>query len=204
MIAKDILKKYIEYICFWNASEGAKNPPSEILQQQISSLMKAIDIFPNPDEVDSTDSYFSFFEYGDFTKRNTYNEDILTNKMQVFIDEFISQSNHADRLNQMKDDIEYDQIFSILLSFRLRIGMLFMPDGIRYEGFGSFENHFYDYQKGIVLKSLDETIKKIDEILYILIDPTQKSMDEETLIAHHDYPTKDLRSVANDWFANGF
>ena len=204
MIAKEILEKYLEYVCFWNASKGAENPPSKILERQLTSLMKAVDIFPNENTNEEHDTFFYFFEYGDFFDKNTHTDDILTLKMKVFVDECIQQSEHARRLEARKNTIEYRQIFNTLLSFRIKIEMLYIPEGIQYEGFGSFAKHFCNHQKGNILIPLKKTLEEIDEILCILIDPTQKNIDKETLISEYEYPTEDLKSVANDWFADGF
>ena len=204
MIAKTILIKYLEYTCFWETKYGTNNPPSKVLQGQLSALMKSIEIFPNEVSNDQNAPFFDDFKRGMFLEQKTHTEKILTPVLQKYIDEYIEENEHSRSVHNRRNRIDYKEIFNILLSYRIEIERLYIPSGIRFEGSGTLGRRFCNHQKGKILEALTETTKELDDILCLLIDPSQKDIPEEILISTFGYPTEDLRSVATNWFADGF
>jgi hypothetical protein len=204
MIAQKILKKYLEYICFWKAEFGAKNPPSEVLQRQLIALMKAVDIYPTHTPKDKELPFFDYFSSGKFLEQNTHTKAILEPILEKHVTKFIEESSHSRRLKGLLHRIDYARIYGRLLSYRIKIERLYIPPGIQLEGFGTFSRHFCEHQIKKTLDALTEATKDIDEILCLLINPSQKNITEEKLISEFGYPTENLNSIATDWFADGF
>jgi hypothetical protein len=205
MIAKTILEKYLEYTCYWEAKFSAGIPPSELIQRQLAALMKAVEIFPEKVSKRKKASFINYLSSGRFLEQNTHSKTVVAPLLEKYIDASIKESMHSSHLDGLKEYADYREIFQKLLNYRTKIERLYVPSGgIRLEGFGSFGSHFFSLQKKKVLDKLKEATKEMDEILCLLIDPQQREISEETLISEFDYPTEDLRQVANSWFADGF
>ncbi|MGY3795700.1 hypothetical protein [Aquimarina sp. 433] len=215
MTGKDLLYKYLDYKYLWSNSDRLNEKPSIIRRQQLNSLLDAFGLSKkhvNPlvqmkyflsgrkEELNRSQhlnklSDIQYFEQGEFLNDREYdvNEELIIRAFDKIKE--LYKNPPESRMNR---PIHVGWMFNDLMNFRQEIFKVAYPWGGMDEGF-AVGLIYSKYLQSELKKTINENLNKIDETLWLIIDPQKREIDLETIKSEFQYPDVDLEEIDLNW-----
>ncbi len=215
MTTKDLLYKILDYLYLWSPPHIKNSRPAKLRLEQIELLLDAFELskkYVNPlvqikysisGDKQSLDrarhlNKLTSLEYllnGEFLHDREKDANVELSKKIV---ETITSMYPAmtEKINRQPVDIGW--LFNNLLNFRLEVYKLTYPNGGMLEGF-SAGLHYSFYLQHKLNALITDNLNEIDETLWLILDPTKRDIEMETLVSKFKYVDHDFKSIDLDW-----
>ncbi len=204
MNSKDLLDKYLDYQTNWSSSHQLNSKPSKIRLEMLIALLKAFNIIDvdfsenNNTDYEEENSALELFSDGFFLEDRSAEENSeVINRIESFANKFYPV------LFKLRQTYSISWLFNNLLLFRTRIHE-FTIDSKGFDGGIDFAVQYGAFLQNNLQTVINENIKEIDELLCLMIDPTNKIITEKYLIDSFNYPDVNLETIDLDWIAENY
>ena len=215
MTAKDLLYKILDYQYLWTLPQNKNSKPAKLRLEQIESLLDVFGLtkkYVNPliqikysftGDKKSLDrakhlnklTNLEYFLHGEFLRDRKIetNADLSQKIIETITSLYPEMTEHINRR-----PVDIGWLFNNLFNFRQDVYKLTYPNGGMLEGFSAGLHYSFHLQHKI--KSLiTENLNEIDETLWLILDPTKRDIEMNTLVSQYKYEDHDFKAVDLDW-----
>jgi hypothetical protein len=215
MTAKDLLYKILDYKYLWAIPQNKNSKPAKLRLEQIESLLDAFGLtkkyvnslvqikYSITGDKQSLDrarhlnklTSLEYLLHGEFLHDREKVEILeLSNKV---IETITSMYPHmTEHINRKPIDLGW--LFNDLLIFRQEVYKLTYPNGGMLEGFSAGLNYSL-YLQSKLKKLITDNLNEIDETLWLILDPTKRDIEINTLTSKYKYVDHDFKVIDLDW-----
>ena len=215
MTAKDLLYKILDYQYLWTLPQNKNSKPVKLRLEQIESLLDAFGLtkkYVNPlvqikyfvggnkqglDRARQLNKItnLEYLLHGEFLRDRE--KDANAELSKKIIDTITSLYPYMiEHINRRLVDIGW--LFNNLFNFRQEVYKLTYPDGGMDEGF-SAGLHYSFYLKQKLKTLITDNLHEIDETLWLILDPTKRNIEINTLVSQYKYVDHDFKTLDLDW-----
>ncbi len=215
MTAKDLLYKILDYQYLWTLPHNKNSKPANLRLEQIESLLDAFGLakknvnllvqikYSIAGDEQSLDrakqlkklTNLDYLVQGEFLYDREDNENaVLSEKVRATI--ISLYPNMTAHINERPVNISW--LYNNLFRFRQEIYKLTYPNGGMTEGFSA--GLYYSFYLQNKLKTLiTDNLNEIDETLWLILDPTKRDIDKNTLVSQYQYRDHDFKAIDFEW-----
>ncbi len=215
MTAKDLLYKILDYQYLWTLPQNKNSKPAKLRLEQIESLLNAFELtkkhinpflqikyslIGNKDSLDRAKYHnkltnLDYILHGEFLRNREKDANAeLSTKIVETIN--ILYPNMTEHINTRPVDIGW--LFNNLIIFRQEIYKLTYPNEGMLEGF-SAGLHYSFYLQHKLKEIISKNLNEIDETLWLILDPTKRKIELDTLVNQYNYVDHNFQVVDQDW-----
>ncbi|HLP14536.1 MAG TPA: hypothetical protein VK177_21575 [Flavobacteriales bacterium] len=215
MTAKELVYKILDYQYLWTLPQNKNSKPAKLRLAQIESLLEAFGLtkkYVNPlvqikyfagGDKQGLDrarqlNKITNLEYllrGEFLRDR---EKDANAELSIKVNETINSlyPDMTEHINRRPVDIGW--LFNNLFNFRQEVYKLTYPDAGMVEGF-SAGLHYSFYLKHKLKTLITDNLHEIDETLWLILDPTKRDIEMNTLVSQYKYVDHDFKALDLDW-----
>lgn len=215
MTTKDLLYKILDYLYLWSLPQIKNSRPAKLRLEQIELLLDAFELskkYVNPlvqikysisGDKQSLDrarhlnklTSLEYLLHGEFLhdREKDANAELSKKIIETITSLYPAKT---EKINRQPVDIGW--LFNNLLKFRLEVYKLTYPNGGMLEGF-SAGLHYSFYLQHKLSTLITDNLNEIDETLWLILDPTKRHIEMETLVSKFKYVDHDFKSIDLDW-----